>query len=345
VACRQFDGQVVRLERLQDVAERFVRVRLTRIDNADLSLFEFDYDLTFMVFFLNAEGKVYARYGGRDGASPDSRQSLEGLRYTMESVLRMHGRAEPAFAPRSQEGPRFIRDLSDRRRRGGCLHCHQVKEILHADLKRKGQWIPDRIWRYPLPDNLGLVLEVDRGNVVKAVTAKSPAAGAGLAAGDVLRLLGGVPIHSFADAQFALDRAPRTGAVEMAWQRGDRPMTGKLALAEGWRRTDISWRPSLKQLVPAARLYGKDLTAAEKQALRLTARQLAFRQRDGLSAQARAAGIQVGDIILGVDDKHLEMDVYDFLGYVERHYLIGEQVTVNVLRDGQRLRLPMTLQR
>src|SRR5438067_12657941 len=101
----EFDGQVVRLERIQEVADKFVRVRLTRIDDVDLNLFDFDYDLTFMVFFLNAEGKVYARYGGRDAEGPDKRQSLEGLRYTMESVLRMHGRAEKSFAPKARTAP------------------------------------------------------------------------------------------------------------------------------------------------------------------------------------------------------------------------------------------------
>ena len=60
-------GRLSVSSRIKDVADKFVRVRLTRIDNQDLNLFEFDYDLTFMVFFLNAEGKVYARYGGRDG--------------------------------------------------------------------------------------------------------------------------------------------------------------------------------------------------------------------------------------------------------------------------------------
>jgi hypothetical protein len=344
VACKQFDGQVVRLERLKDVADEFIRVRLTRIDNADLSLFDFDYDLTFMVFFLNAEGKVYARYGGRDGDSPDSRHSLDGLHYTMESVLRAHARHDKAFAPRS-EAPRHIRDVAGMRRGGRCLHCHQVKEILIDDLKRRGQWSQDMMWRYPLPENLGFALDVDRGNVVKTVQPKSSAAAAGLAIGDVLQRLNDVTTHSFADAQFALDRAPRTGAVEVAWKRGDKGMEGKLSLAEGWRKSDIAWRPSLRQLVPTARLYGTELTSAEKKVLGLSPRQLAFRQREGLSAQARAAGIRAGDIIVGVDDRLLEMDLYDFLRYVERSYLIGDRVTVNVVRADKRLRLPMTLLR
>ena len=78
------------------MADKFIRVRLTRIDDLDLNVFEFDYDCTFMVFFLNAQEKVYARYGGRDADGPDSRQSLAGLHYTMESVLKMHARKAPA---------------------------------------------------------------------------------------------------------------------------------------------------------------------------------------------------------------------------------------------------------
>jgi hypothetical protein len=343
VSCHEFDGQVVRLEHLQDIADKFIRVRLTRIDNLDLNLFEFDYDLTFMVFFLNAEGKVYARYGGRDGVGPDSRQSLAGLHYTMASVLQMHEGEKKAFAPRSGETPKFIRDVPSSRRLRGCMHCHQVKEVLNADLQKTGKWIPEMTWRYPLPENVGLDLEIDRGNVVKNVSAKSPASGAGLTAGDVVRRLNSVPIHSLADAQFALDRAPRTGPIEIVWQRGDQELKDYLALPEGWRKSDISWRPSMQHQVPAARVYGADLTPEEKKALGLSAKQLAFRQRESLSAQAEAAGIRAGDIILGVDDKTLETDAFGFLHYIRRNYLIGDRVTVNLLRDGQRLNLPMTL--
>jgi hypothetical protein len=345
VDCHAFDGQVVRLERLKDLADRFVRVRLTRIDEVDLNLFDFDYDLTFMVFFLSPEGKVYARYGGRDGESPDRRQSLDGLRYTMQSVLRMHERQEPAFAPQARQAPRFLREVSGARRPGQCLHCHQVKEVLDAAMQRAGQWSRDQVWRYPLPENLGLELEVDRGNVVKAVTGGSPAAAAGLRSGDVVHRLGGVPIHSFADAQFALDRAPKGGAIELAWQRGDRAMRDKLSLPEGWRKTDVSWRASVRRLVAAARLSGKDLTPQEKQALGLSANQLAFRHWEVVHSQAKAAGVRGGDVILGVDDKQLDTDVSGFQRYIERNYLVGDQVTVNLLRDGKRLNLPMTFLR
>jgi S1-C subfamily serine protease len=102
----------------------------------------------------------------------------------------------------------------------------------------------------------------------------------------------------------------------------------------------------MQRLVPAARLYGIDLTPDEKKALGLSAEQLAFRQKDAVPAQARDAGVRPGDIILGVDDKPFDnMDVIDFLRYIRSHYLIGDHVTINLLRDDKRLNLPMTFVR
>jgi S1-C subfamily serine protease len=294
-----------------------------------------------MVFFLSAEGKIYARYGGRDARSPDSRQSLKGLRYTMESVLQMHTQDQKAFAPPTQQKRRFIWDVPGSGRQDRCLHCHEVKEILNGELQRKGVWTPDRAWRYPLPENIGLELEVDRGNVVRRVQDKSPAATLGLQPGDRVRWLNGVPIHSFADAQFALDRAAASGSTEVAWERAGVSRKGSLALPNGWRRSDITWRPSMQGFVAHARLWGEDLTGEQKKSLGLSAQQLAFRQSSPVPAQPRAAGIREGDIILGVDDLALAMDVSEFNRYVSQQYLVGDQVVVHVLRGGKRLKLRM----
>ena len=315
---------------------------MTRIDNADLNLFELDYDLTFMVFFLNPDGKVYARYGGRDSHDADNRQSLKGLAYTMQSVLAMHAQEEPVFAPRTEEASKFMGGQGGKGG-GRCMHCHQVKENLYARLKKAGTWTRDMAWRYPLPENLGLTLEVDRGNFVKQVAAKSAVAAVGLQPGDMLTRLGDVPVHSFGDAQFALDIAPKTGTLAIAWQRGETAHEKEITLAEGWRKTDISWRPSVQHLVPSLRLYGPDLTAEERKALGLSATQLAIRQKHDLSRQAREAGIQGGDVILGLDGRTLETSVNDLIYYVRRSYLVGDEVTVDLLRDGKRLRLKMPL--
>ena len=40
----------------------------------------------------------------------------------------------------------------------GFYHCHEVKEVLIEDAKKKGEWDRRQAWRFPLPDNLGLFL-------------------------------------------------------------------------------------------------------------------------------------------------------------------------------------------
>jgi membrane-associated protease RseP (regulator of RpoE activity) len=322
-------------------------VRLPRIDDLDLNTFEFDRDLTFMVFFLDSKFRVYARYGGRDGNDADNRQSLEGLRATMQSVLDMHAKAEKdrQFAPRPQEPATFISDITFRGRRGRCLHCHQVKEIIHDSLQRGGKWDRSLVWRFPLPENVGFTLDVDRSFVVKKVADGSAAAKAGLKPGDVVRKLHDVPIHSFGDATYALDRSPTTGSIAVKWERAGKAMEAKIALSEGWRRTDLTWRPSVRPFTTSLRLSGKDLTAAERKKLGLTPKQVAFRQLSPASAQAERAGIKGGDIILGIEGKPMDCTCEQLQDHVRSYYLAGEKLPIVVLRDGKKQTIQMTLRR
>jgi S1-C subfamily serine protease len=72
---------------------------------------------------------------------------------------------------------------------------------------------------------------------------------------------------------------------------------------------------------------------------------LAFRQKEPVPAQAQAAGIGGDDVIVGIDDEVLEMDVDEFVRHLRRSDLVGDKVTVNVPRDAKRLNLAMTLRR
>lgn len=341
--CREFDEQVVRLEGIAEIADAFVRVRLDRIADSDLNVFEFDYDLTMMVFFINADEQILGRYGGRDARGPDTRQSLAGLRYTMKQALETYclGLELPPRPSKSTFARQFMDSNSGSRR--GCIHCHDVKEMMNQRRAKLGAANHELAWRFPLPENLGLVLEVDRGNVVKRVTADSSAAEAGLQPGDVLESLGGVRVRSFADAQYALDNAPAQGTLKVSWMRDAMLFNKTLSLVDGWRKTNILWRPSMYKMVAAPRVFGDDLSAHEKATFGLRENQLAFRQRKSVSTQARAAGIQPGDIILGFNDRKLEMDAYEFQSYVRREYLAGDTVNVNLIRRGRKITLPMKL--
>lgn len=284
-------------------------MRQPAIDHADINLFEFDFDLTMMIFFVSPDEEIFGRFGGRVGQDPDGRQSLAGLRYAMAAALKAHDSEDPLIAPRASEKVQRVRDLPGLRR-GGCVHCHQLKEALDADLKRNKQWTRADIWSYPPPDNLGFALEVDRGDVVEKVEADSPAAQAGLNAGDVVKSLRRLPVNSFGDAQYALHGAPAKGEIDITWRRGDQAMAGKLTLPEDWRKNDISWRRSMEWTVPSARVIGRNLNAEERKERGLTETQLAFWQSYPVSKAAAAAGVKEQDIVLGFDGKQLDMTAY-----------------------------------
>jgi serine protease Do len=317
----------------------------------DLDLFDFDYDLTWMGFFLNADGTIYGRYGGRDAESAESRVSLQGLRYALEAALAQHRRATRQLTqpvrrtvetkpPRTVEQYPAARHLPER----ACIHCHQVYDLRRESLQAAGKWRRDELWVYPLPENIGLTLDVDRGDRVKGVAADSAAARAGVQVGDRLLAVENRSISSFADLQYALHRAPVQGTLTLAWQRGERTFRRELALAEGWRKTDLSWRWSLRGVDPPPWVRGDDLSDADKKKWGLRAGQLAFRQGPFVSEPARQAGIRQNDIILGVEGKELEMNERQFAAYIRLNYRAGERVVYTLLRDGKRLSLPLILQ-
>src|SRR5215831_4943132 len=180
----------------------------------NLALFDFDYDLTWAAFFLNAHEKVYGRYGGRDANSAGGQVSLKGLRYAMQSALAAH-RRNPDARPASPPGRRTVEQFRSVARlpSGSCVHCHQVYDLRREDRQADGSWRLDDVWVYPQPENVGLTLDVDQGDRVQRVIAPSPAARAGLQAGDVLTSVNGVSIASIADVQYGLHRAPSRGEI------------------------------------------------------------------------------------------------------------------------------------
>ncbi len=312
--------------------------------DVNLALFDFDYDLTWMTFFLSPQEHVYGRYGGRDANSDEGRTSLAGLRYALDAALRQHASGPPA--PDRPAPARFtVADLPSFRRlpANACVHCHQVYDLRRESLQAAGKWSLDEVWVYPLPENAGLSLEVDRGDRIARVAARSPAERAGLRAGDCLTRVGGLRIASIADVQYALHRAKAVRSLEVAWQRDGQERTAKLELPEGWRETDVSWRWSLRGIDPAPPLRGDDLSAEEKAVLGLSPSRLAFRQGPFVGAIAEHAGVRQNDLVLGVDGKRLEMTARQFGAYVRLRYRVGDRVTFNLLRDGRPLDVVLTL--
>ena len=309
----------------------------------DLSLFEFDYDLTWYGFFLSADEVVYGRYGGRDARSDEGRLSLAGLKYAMEKALDRHAAGAKGPTPRGTPVRAEDSRAAKMRRNNECIHCHQVNEFRRADARAAGTWTRDDLWVYPLPENVGITLEVDRGDVVKAVGPGSPADRAGLKAGDVLTELNGYPVASFADAQYALHKAPRSGRISFKGVSGKNEAGGAIEVAAGWRKTNITWRSSLLDILPSLPISGEDLSAAEKRALGLPESRAAFRQDKFVHSTLKAVGLRAGDVIVGLNGAGLDGTMEDFLGFVRREHLVGDTVTLNVLRDGKPVEIKLTL--
>ncbi len=311
----------------------------------NLQVFDFDYDLVWAALFLNADEQIYGRYGSRDAESADKYLSLAGLKYAMQEALAAHRRgvsAKPVSvlpAVRSVEQYPAAKRLKD----NACIHCHQVYDFRREAALEAGTWRREDAWVYPLPENLGLTLAVEQGNRVQAVLADSPAGRAGLHPGDVFQMIDRLPVASIADVQYALNRTPAHGSIAVSWQRAGRSMTGELRPAAGWRETDLSWRTSLRRLGPPPSVHGEDLTPEEKKALGLSPARLAFRQGNFVTKAARQAGIQQNDIILGVDNKVLDMTVGQFGVHIRLNYQVGDTITFNLLRNGRRLDVPLKL--
>jgi len=215
------------------------------MNEVDIGLFQFDWDLTWAGMFLNASDRIYSRYGGRDAQSAEGRLSVAGLKYTMRHVLQYH-KQQSSSATATTRRPTLPGDWFTVKG-NGCLHCHQVWEGLRKRLRQEGRFSPDMLYVYPLPENVGLQLDVTAGNKVIAVTPNSPAQRAGIQAGDVIDSIHNVKIFAQGDVMWALHNAPAEGKVTVRYMRGSNAQTATLELTRGWKRTDLSWRPSMRK--------------------------------------------------------------------------------------------------
>jgi predicted metalloprotease with PDZ domain len=327
------------------VANAYVLVRLNNMRGIDLDRFDFDFDTTWAAFFMNADGHIYGRFGGRDADSAEKYASLAGLRYALRAALEVHRHDHPEPSKSQELKARTVEQYAsaERLQDAKCIHCHQVREVVRDSAQRAGTWQRELEWVYPPPENVGLSLDPEQGNRVTKVVKDSAADRIGIQPLDILTCVNGLSVASYADVQYALHRAPEKGTIPVVWQHQGETRQGNLVLAAGWRQSDISWRWSLRRLEPSPWVQGDDLGPAEKKTLGLATNRLALQQGNFVSKPARDAGIRQNDVIVGVDDKPLEMTGRQFIAYVRLNYQVGDRITFNIIRNGQRLNLPMTL--
>jgi hypothetical protein len=266
---------------LARLLQRFVPVRVVDFKNVDMNRYQFDYDLTFAVLLMDADGGTYSRFGSQDWRSSSARMSIAGLKNAMRQVLAQH-QQRPARLARAAREPFTLADIpafrKSRAAKEECAHCHYGHNFLIAERRAEGRFRKEQLFLYPLPENLGLTLDMDRSNVVRSVKRASPAAKAGVRAGDRIVRAERTPVLTEADLQFALNPLPDPGHVMLHLQRGDAPPRPVvLRLPRGWRRTDISWRASQGDIPPTVGVWAEPLTDARKRERGLPADRMALR--------------------------------------------------------------------
>ena len=330
-------------------------MRVININEIDLSIYPFDFDLTMAIVLGNADGTVYHRYGGRSHLSP---MSMEGLVDMMQKGLTTHReyQRDPSRPPVSD--PVLLPDLVNEQLKGimpsyvGCFHCHYAREALQLRDLRDGIWTPDKYWIFPNPERLGLVMDQTKQYQVKEVLENCPADFAGIKSGDLIQTLGGKRILSKYDIQWQLNEC-ESGARQLPFSllRNGKLVKGRLSLNSGWKvgnpneyswRTENSFTAHMIKFLPASGFLGEQLGGDELRSLNLRAGKFAIRVTK-LNRGPFQAGIRLGDVVIGAGERTDFQSIRDFYAYCENMRRAGRDIKIQLHREGYELSMMISL--
>lgn len=362
--CADFDRDVLEGgPRLAPYLRQFVTVRLTRADDLDPRIFPFegyqDLDVSWWGYLFTPQKELLSIFGGKDHISDSSRISVGALIRTLQSVLEHYhhprreefgwkGWTSPASAavrrsPRDLPGHASWKEKFGHHHPPGCLHCHQVADILRQPALDAGTFDKERdLDMWPLPENVGIVVDRDEGLLVKEVRMGSPAEKAGLLAGDRLEAAGGVRLFSQADFRGVLHRGPRkSGEIEVWWSRDGKARSGTLRLKDGWRFTILDWRMSVSQgnigVGP-----GFFPIQGPRRGDRLTSKPYFGPKRRGPSYEA---GLRPHHLILKVNGERPPGPGRSFLVWFRKRFDDGDRITLEIEDGGQKREITYVVKR
>lgn len=362
--CVKLDDDLVdENPKLQELLKQFVRVRVVSTNGLDLSLFQYDTDQSFAVFFLNADQTIYGRFGTRSHRTNwVGDVSIDGLAQAMQGALELHknypANREVLIAKRGPTpdypSPEKIPTLGKYSSKidytgnvvQSCIHCHQIGEGLKSAYRAKKTIIPDQLlFPYPHPKSLGMILDPKERATLTEVTAKSLAEQTGLKAGDKITAMNGQPLLSMADVQWVLHHTPATGGkVSLNVIRSGKSLELSLNLPEKWRELDdISWRASTWGLRRMA-LGGfsvEALAEAPKEGMPLRIKHVG---QFGPHAAAKNAGFLAGDQLISFGKQTTITRETDLISYSLRTYKSGEKIPVEIMRAGKKMTLMLPVQ-
>ncbi len=369
LSCAGIDASVLSEPALVPLLDQFVCARVINANALDLSLFQFDYDLSFSALMFNGDGTVYGRFGSWTHQKNQHEKSTASFKRALEAALEIH-RGYPANkpalagkqgAPSPYKTPVDIPTLNGKYRleldwQGkvvpSCVHCHQIGDALRATYRRKSEPIPSNlIYPMPAPDTLGLALAQDGIARVDSVTGGSAAARAGFQAGDEIVAMAGQPLVSIADVSWVLHRAPEAGSLVATVKRGPSEKKLDLELPPGWRsKSDISRRVGTWEMRAMATggLLLEDLPEADRSQRGLGRENMALLVKHageyGRHAAAKKAGFLKGDVIVGVDGLAGRMTEGELIGHLLQKHQTGEKLKATILRGGANIELMLPIQ-
>jgi hypothetical protein len=343
---------------LEKLEKNFVCVRIIQTNGLDQKLFQYDYDQSVAFMFLNADGTVYGRYGTRNGAKERSEDflSMASFRKSMERALELHkGYPANKESLTGKQGgtpaysvPEQIPGLTDKPHvatsRQTCIHCHMVKEAIIREKWNEKKLQPIDLFTYPLPNNIGITMDIDDGLRIKSVAAESPAGTAGLAAGDELVSLNGQALISIADIQWVLNAVPDETKLAAKILRDGKTAEHAISLSGDWRRADIGWRKSMGGLRYG--LFLEPLSPDNKVKRGIAPGDLALNVRFLYAPRAGGlakGGLKNGDVIVAVEGKTAAMSESQFFINLRLTHGPGDSFKATILRGSERqeLTLPM----
>ena len=228
----------------------------------------------------------------------------------------------------------------------GCVHCHQVAEYRLLQAFHDKTFSREQLFNFPLPENIGLRIDRAHGHKIEAVLPDSPAAKAGLTAGDVVTRLSNVPIHSEQDVRWALHRSPEGDKPTVSVSRKESdsvPATTvrvQLQLGRNWRQTELGWRKSLRSVpLPLGCLayaLGREERRSEKFPEDVLYIKVVSLRGGGFG---RNLGLEKGDYIVALEKNRAPRSFEDFQSDLLRRYVPGDTVRLTVLRAGKEVDL------
>ncbi|MGL6073592.1 MAG: Trx7/PDZ domain-containing (seleno)protein [Fimbriiglobus sp.] len=369
--CVKLDDDLIDADAaIQPLLEKFVCVRLISTNGLDLSLFQFDTDQSFAVFFFEGDGTTLGRFGTRSHRKNwVGDVSVEGLAEAMRGALELHAdfpRNAASLKAKTGPKPEFARpELFPTHKTKyqekidytnkvvpTCIHCHQIGDAARELRLSRKESLPEQLlFPYPHPTRtLGLTLDPKKKASVLAVAPDSIAAKAGLKPGDAITTLAGQPLLSIADMQWVLHHTPGEDQTILAMiSRDGINLTLSLTLPAGWKtQDDISWRSSSWGLRRhgLGGIFSLEMTAEEKALHKLKPDQPGLLiQHVGQFAPhdiAHKAGFKKGDIITEFHGHNFIRET-DLLIYGVTKAPKREAIPVKLLRAGQVKTINLTL--